>query len=199
MILGFGRPCMIFLAADHLMYVRDAMLDDVVGVEQIAVLHASGGLFFGGGDAGPEVTGDQATGGDVAGDVDEPELVQQGGGVVPGRSVEPEVVALEQDDAMGGRDGDVVGDGVLDGVVEAGRVDGGRLRRERFAQSSHEAYEGVGVEGEGGAASGVRVHGVRHGRQLRPGQMVPVHGHEGGDGSGRHGGEVLRLERIDSG
>ena len=81
--------------------------------------------------------------------------------------------------------------GVFDGVVEGGGVEGFGFGEERFAQLAHEAQEGGRVEGEGSAAPGVGGGGVRHGGELGAGEVVAVHGDEGGEElGGAPGGKV---------
>ena len=110
------------------------------------------------------------------GDADghEPQRVHQGGGVGPGPAVERDVVALQQHDAGGGVDGEVVCDGVFDGVVEAGRVDGAGGGFNGFAERLDEVVVGGGVEGEGGAAAEDGFLTVGQGGELRAGQVVAV-------------------------
>ena len=95
--------------------------------------------------------------------------------------VEAEIVALEDDDAGGGRNGDVVGDGVFDGVVEGRGVDGFGLGEEGLAQSLGQLQEGGRVEGECCSTAGVGGRWVGHGGQLGAREMVSVHWDEGGD------------------
>ena len=68
-------------------------------------------------------------------------------------------------------------------------VPGGGIKRlggciQRLPQVLNERQEGGAVEGEGGAAAGVRVDGVWEGGELGAGEVVAVHGDEGGGGGG---------------
>lgn len=114
--------------------------------------------------------------------------------------VQGNVVAFKDDDTLRGEDGDVVFLGVLDGVVERRGEDGvrgvnisssigGWSRRRRrwwYGQGLFEGLykfeEGCAVESEFGAAAGVGGGWVGHGGELGAGEVVAVHGDEGGDG-----------------
>ena len=136
---------------------------------------------------------DEAAAGDIKGDVDEPELVEEPGGGGPCRMVEGGVVALYYDDAVVRVDGYVVLLGVLDSVVERGGVDRALIAHGAFlsklrggrggygaAEGSDESGEGHGVEGEGCAAAGVGLGWVGERREGCACEVEAVHGDGGG-------------------
>lgn len=129
-------------------------------------------------------------------DLHKPKLIHQPRRAIPRLLIQTQIVALEEHRATRRGDRNIVVDGVLDRMIEAGRVDIARLGGYALAEGLDEAQELLAVEGERGAAACGGVRGVRHLRELLPREVVAVHGEGGGDR--RRGGVVREVEGVDS-
>ena len=98
------------------------------------------------------------------GDHTEPSFSQQGFDLAPGRGVDEEVVPFDYDERGVRRDGDLGGDGFVDGPFEAGSVDGVVDLGE---EAPEQAYQAPPVE---------CVHGSLAVMTAEPvGEVKPVH------------------------
>lgn len=173
-------PGLVVHARDDLLHGQ-LLVQDLAGIAHVTGLGAFEALVERGGDTRGEIALGHTLRGGLDVGVDSPHLVHESVGVAPSIGVEGRVQAFEHDDACGRRDGDVVGHGVFDRVVEAGRVDGRRLRRDGFAELRHELEVRGCVEREGRAAPEHGFFGVGHLGQLLARQVVAVQGHDEGD------------------
>lgn len=110
--------------------------------------------------------------------------------------VQRNIVAFKDNDALRGEDGDVVFLGILYGVVErrgedgvrgvssssSSSRDGWRWHGQGLFEGLYEFEKGCAVKSEFGATAGVGRGWVGHGGELGAGEVVAVHGDEGGDG-----------------
>lgn len=134
---------------------------NLLAIDEVVFNRSPVGLVGVLGDAGAKMALAEAAAGELEVDVDEPPFVEKSGGVAPEGLIQSEVVTLEEKDAMGGQDRDVVFLGILDGVVKGGGPYG--LGTGGCTQGSNEGEELGSIEGEGGAAPGVGLDGIRHG------------------------------------
>lgn len=148
------HPAPVLPADDDLVNVK-AVINNLPAVDKVILASAPVRVFLVARNASTNMPLDEPPSRDVKINVNEPQLVHEGGGVAPHGAVERDVVALEDDDAARRVDGDVALARVLDGVVEARGADGGRVRRQGGAQGAHEGEEGGAVEGVDCAAAGV--------------------------------------------
>lgn len=172
------------------MHVLEPVGDNLVAVGQIILDGPSVSFLLVLGNTGGDVPFGQPLPRHRPVDLDEPSLVHEGGGVNPGFLVEGDVVAFKDDDAVGGLDGDVVLDGVLFGVVKGRGVNCFcfcpgvvRVREDQgflLAEGAEEGIKRRAVKGEFGAAAGVGGGRVGQGGEVGAGEVVAVHGDEGG-------------------
>ena len=103
-------------------------------------------------------------------DLDPPSFVHLGSCLTPGMDVEHGIQALDEDDAVGGRNDDCVGRGVFERVIKGGGVHD----RGWVAQAGDEVDVGGCVEGPMGPATVVCAFGVVHGVELGAGEVPAV-------------------------
>lgn len=195
------RPPSLILPTNHHLIHLQPILHNLPPIHQIILLDPPPRLLLIPRDPRLDMPAHKPAPRDLKLHLDEPLLVHQRRRLPPRAPVQTEVVPLEQHHPHRRRDRDVVLHGVFDRVVERRRVQRRALRRQRLPQLLDQLQEGLAVEGEGGAAARVRGVRVRHRGQLRPREVVAVHGDEGGDAAvgGAAAGGGGGVEGVDAG
>lgn len=163
--LLFGSPSLIILTLNKLMYF-EPRLNNFPAIYKVILIRPLRRFLGVCSNAGFDMAMNQSVARNGKVDIHKPQLIHELGGIAPGRFVQGTVVALENDYADGGRNGNVVVNRVFDGMVEAWGVQRRCLWEYGFPELLNELVEGLAVECKGCTAASMGGVWIGHGIEL---------------------------------